>query len=70
MKLYPDAIFIGAINYDYIFQSKNKGEDKHSPDSGKEKLNWDIKNDHLMIRYRNCMKTMTLSHVNLADRHF
>ena len=44
MKLYPDAIFIGAINYDYIFQSKNKGEDKHSPDSGKEKLNWDIKN--------------------------
>ena len=68
MKLYPDAIFIGAINYDYIFQSKNKEEKNHLTVEKKSLIG--IKRmDHLMIKYRNCMRIMTLRLDNLEVRH-
>lgn len=46
-KIYPDAIFIGAINYDYIFQGNN-GNSKFSVfqglENGDEILRWDRSN--------------------------
>lgn len=44
MNTYPDAIFIGAINYDYIFQGEKKGDGFHILENGREKLNWDKNN--------------------------
>lgn len=55
-KIYPDAIFIGAINYDYIFQGKEKNN-KHVIEDGEERLRWDKSNgkfdDKIQSMYEN-----------------
>ncbi len=55
-KIYPDAIFIGAINYDYIFQGKEKNN-KDVIEDGEERLRWDKSNgefdDKIQSMYEN-----------------
>lgn len=54
--IYPDAIFIGAINYDYIFQGKEKIT-QHVIENGEERLRWDKSNgkfdDIIQSMYKN-----------------
>lgn len=55
-RIYPDAIFIGAINYDYIFQGKEKTI-QHVIENGEERLRWDKSNgefdDKIQSMYEN-----------------
>lgn len=55
-SIYPDAIFIGAINYDYIFQGKEKNT-QHVIENGEERLRWDKSNgkfdDKIQSMYEN-----------------
>lgn len=53
---HPDAIFIGAINYDYIFQGQEKPT-QHVIENGEERLRWDKSNgkfeDIIQSMYKN-----------------
>ena len=52
-KMYPDAIFIGAINYDYIFQG-NASNGKifvfHGLEEGDEALRWERNNGSFDVK--------------------
>lgn len=62
MNIYPDAIFIGAINYDYIFQIDKQHSNnslKKQIETGPEALRWDKRNGSFDIKIQDMYENFT-----------
>lgn len=59
VSIFPDAIFIGAINYDYIFQSKEKNT-QYVIENGEERLRWDKSNGEFDDKIQNMYENFSV----------